>query len=165
MNCSMPGFPVLHYLQEFAQIHVHWVSYIIKPFILCRSLLLLPSIYPSIMVFFNDPADVGNLTCGSSAFPKTSLNIWKFMVHILLKPGLQNFEHQLLELLKLMSIKSVMPSNHLILCRSLLLPHSIFSSIRVFSNESFLHIRWPKYWRFSISPCNEYSELISFRIE
>ena len=70
-------------------------------------------------------------------------------------------------LLKLMSIKSVMPSNHLILCHPLLLPPSIFSSIRVFSNESVLHIRWPKYWSFSfsISHSNEYSGLISFRMD
>ena len=70
-------------------------------------------------------------------------------------------------LLKLMSIESVMPSNHLILCRPLLLPLSIFPNIRVFSNESVLHIRWPKYWsfRFSISPSNEYSGLISFRMD
>ena len=67
-------------------------------------------------------------------------------------------------LLRLMSIESVMPSNHLILCRSLLLPPSIFPSIRVFSNESDLRIRWSKYWSssFSISPSNEYSGLISF---
>ena len=65
------------------------------------------------------------------------------------------------------SIESVMPSNHLILCRSLLLPPSVFPSIRVFSNETILHIRWPKYWSFSfnISPSNEYSGLISFRID
>ena len=70
-------------------------------------------------------------------------------------------------LLKLMSIESVMPSNHLILCRPLLLPSSIFPSIRVFSNESIPHIRWPKYWSFSfnISPSSEYSGLISFRID
>ena len=70
-------------------------------------------------------------------------------------------------LLKLMSIESVMPSNHLILCRPLLLLHSIFPSIRVFSNESVLCIRWPKYWNFSlsISPSNEYSGLISFRMD
>ena len=67
-------------------------------------------------------------------------------------------------LLKLMSIESVMPSNHLILCRPLLLLPSIFPSIRVSSNESVLHIRWPKYWGFS-SPSNEYSGLISFRRE
>ena len=70
-------------------------------------------------------------------------------------------------LLKLMSVESVMPSIHLILCRPLLLPASIFPSIRVFSNESVLHIRWPKYWNFSfsISPSNEYSGLISFRMD
>ena len=70
-------------------------------------------------------------------------------------------------LLKLMSIESVMPSNHLILCHPLLLPPSIFPSIRVFSNESVLCIRWPKYWSFSssISPSSEYSGLISFRID
>ena len=74
---------------------------------------------------------------------------------------------QLPELLKLMSINSVMPSNHFILCRPLLLLTSIFPSIRVFSNESDLRIRWPKYWSFSfsISPSNEYSGLISFRID
>ena len=70
-------------------------------------------------------------------------------------------------LLKLMSIESVRPSNHLILCRPLLLLPSIFPSIRVFSNESILCIRWPKYWSFSfsISPSNEYSGLISFRMD
>ena len=67
-------------------------------------------------------------------------------------------------LLKLSSIGSVMPSNHLILCHPLLLPPSIFPSIWVFSNESFLCIRWPKYWSFSISPSNECSGLISFRM-
>ena len=70
-------------------------------------------------------------------------------------------------LLRLMSIESVMPSNHLILCHPLLLLPSIFPSIRVFSNESVLPIRWPKYWSFSfnINPSNEYSGLISFRID
>ena len=70
-------------------------------------------------------------------------------------------------LLKLMSIKSVMSSNHLALCHPLLLLPSVFPRIRVFSNESVLCIRWPKYWRlsFSISPSNQYSGLISFRID
>ena len=68
-------------------------------------------------------------------------------------------------LLKLMSIELVMPSNRLILCHPLLLLPSIFPSIRVFSNESVLHIRWPKYWSFSISPSSEFSGLISFRID
>ena len=68
---------------------------------------------------------------------------------------------------KPMSIESVMPSNHLILCRPLLLQPSIFPSIKVFSNESVLRIRWPKYWsfNFSISPSDEYSGLISFRMD
>ena len=70
-------------------------------------------------------------------------------------------------LLKLMFIELVMPSNHLILCFPLLLPPSIFPSIRILSNESVPHIRWSKYWSFSfsISPSNEYSGLISFRID
>ena len=70
-------------------------------------------------------------------------------------------------LLKLMSIESVMPSNYLTLCHPLLLPPSIFPSIRIFSNESVLCIRWPKYWSFSfsISPSNDYSGLISFRMD
>ena len=67
-------------------------------------------------------------------------------------------------LLKLMSFELVMPSNHLVLCRPLLLP-SVFPSFRAFSNEWALCIRWPKYWSFSISPSNEYSGLISFRID
>ena len=81
-------------------------------------------------------------------------------------PGLP-VHHQLLELLKLMSIESVMPSNHLILSHLLLLLPSIFPSIKVFSNELALRIRWPKYWSFSfsISTSNEYSELISLRMD
>ena len=75
--------------------------------------------------------------------------------------------HQLQSLLKLMSIDLVMPSNYLILCRPLFLLPSIFPSIRVFSNESALCIRWPKYWSFSfsISPSSEFSRLLSFRID
>ena len=70
-------------------------------------------------------------------------------------------------LLKLMSVESVMPSNHFMLCDPLLLPPSVIPSIRVFSSESVLHIRWPKFWSFScsISPSNEYSRLIFFRMD
>jgi len=80
-------------------------------------------------------------------------------------PGFPVF-HYLPSLLRLMSIESVMPSNHLILCCPLLLLPSMFPSVRVFSNVLALCIRWPKYWSFSfsISPSNEYSELISFRM-
>ena len=73
--------------------------------------------------------------------------------------------HHLLELVKLMSIESVMPSNHLILCHPLLLLPSIFPSSRVFSSELAVCIRWPNYWSFSISHSNKYSGLISFRID
>ena len=81
-------------------------------------------------------------------------------------PGLP-VHHQLREFPKLMSIELVMPSKHLILCPPLLLPPSVFPSIRVFSNESVLRIRWPKDWSFSfnISPSNEHSGLISFRMD
>ena len=81
-------------------------------------------------------------------------------------PGFPSFTLSL-SLLKLMSIELVKPSNHLILCYPLLLLPSILPSIRVFSNESVLHIRWPKYWNFSfnISPSNEYSGLISFMMD
>ena len=81
-------------------------------------------------------------------------------------PGLP-IHHQLPGLPKPMSIELVMPSNHLILCRPLLLLPSIFPNIRVFSNESALHIRWPKYWNFSfnVSPSNEHPGLISFRMD
>ena len=80
-------------------------------------------------------------------------------------PGFPGTSSQ--NLLKLMSMESVMPSNHLILCCPLLFPPSIIPSIRDFSNESVLCIRWPKYWRFSfnMSPSNEYSRLISFRMD
>ena len=81
-------------------------------------------------------------------------------------PGL-SVHVQLPELLKIMSIESVISSNYLIVCHPLLLPPSIFSNIRVFSNKSVLWISWPKYWSFSfsISPANEYSGLISFRMD
>jgi len=81
-------------------------------------------------------------------------------------PGIP-VHHQLPEFTQLISIESVMPSNHLIICRPPLLPPSIFPSIRVFSNESILHIRWPKYWSFSfnISPSNEHSGLFSIRVD
>ena len=90
-----------------------------------------------------------------------SANLWTAACQA--SPSITNSRN----LLKLMSVKSVMPSNHLIFCHPLLLPPSVFPSIRVFSNESVLSIRWPKYWSFSfsISPSNEYSGLISFRMD
>ena len=93
----------------------------------------------------------GPMNCSTPGFP----------VHQGREGSITNSWH----LLKLMSIGSVMPSNHLILCHPLLLLPSIFPSFRVFSNESVRHIRWPKYWSFSFSPCNEYSGLIPFRMD
>ena len=99
-----------------------------------------------------------------SSVPQSCLTLWDPMDWSM--PGFPA-HHQLWSLLKLMSIESVMPSNHLILCRPRFLPLSIFPRIRVFSNESVLHIKWSKYWSFSfsISPSNEDSGLSSFRMD
>ena len=149
--------------------------------------------------FLYDPANVGNLISGSSAFSKPSLDIWSSWFTLFWGPACRILSMTLLasvvvhvlsrvwlfatpwtaacqasltitssqSLLKLMSIELVMPFNHLILCRPLLLLPSILPSIKVFSNKLTLCIRWPKYWRFSfsISPSNEYSGLISFKID
>ena len=147
--------------------------------ILCRPLLLLPPIPPSIRVFSNE-------STLHTRWPK----YWSFSFSIRPSNRLVLFHSvQLLSrvrlfatlwttahhaslsitiswsLLKLMSIELVMPSNHLILWLPLLLLPSILPSIRVFSSEFALHIRWPKYWSFSISPSNEHLRLISFRID
>ena len=138
MNCSTSGFPVHHQLLEVAQIHVHRVGDAIQQFHplsfpfppLC--FVFLPS--------FASISSVQSLSCvllfltACTAAHQASLSITNSW-----------------SLLKLMSIESVMPSNHLILCCPLLLLPSIFSSIRVFTNESVLCIRWPKYWSFSFS--------------
>ena len=118
----------------------------------------------------------------TNAFLKLTYNLWYNIiigsvqllsrVHLFATPWTAAYKDSLSitnsrSLLKLMFIKSVMPSNHLILCRPLLLSPSIFPSIRVFSNESVPCIRWPKYWNFSfsLSPSDEYSGLISFRMD
>ena len=109
-------------------------------------------------------------------FPQTSICISLLFSHSVMSDSLQPHGlHSICQtslsftisqsLLKFMSMELVMPSNHLILCPPHLLLPSIFPSIRVFSNESALGIRWPKYWHFSISPSNEYSGLTSFRID
>ena len=106
--------------------------------------------------------------CGGNVLSARRRSGWGLLCQ-LLPPQLVSFPflHQLPELAQPMSIESVMPSNHLILCRPLLLLPSIFPSIRVFSSELVLPIRWPKDWSFSfsISPSNEYSGLISFKID
>ena len=110
---------------------------------LCQLALYIPNFCYCCSVAQSCPALCNPMDCSTPGFPAL---------------------HCLLELAH-MSIESVMPSNHLILCRPLLLLSSIFPSLRVFFNESVLHIRWPKYWSFSISLSNEYLGLISFRID
>ena len=113
-------------------------------------------------VFWPIPA-VGN---GNFSSVHSLSHVWLWDPIGCSTPGLPVY-HQLLELLKLVSIELVIPSTHLILCRPLLFLPSIFPSFSVFSHESVLCFRWPKYWsfNFSISPSNEYSRLISFRID
>ena len=144
MDCSTPGFPTHHQNPELTQTHVHWVSDAIQPSHPLSALLLPPSIFPSI-------SSVQLSRIWLSATPWTAAH----------QASLSITNSR--SLLKLMSIESVMPSNHLIFCHPLLLLPSIFPSIRVFSNESALHIRWPRYWSFSfnISPSNEHPGLIS----
>ena len=136
MKYSKPGFPVLHYLPLL--------------------LLLLNRFNWSDCPTLRDPMDCG--LPGSSIHGTLQKRVLDWVAIA--------FSTISWSLLKLISIGSVMPSNHLILCCPLLLP-PIFSSIRVFSNESALLIRWPKYWGFSfnISPSNKYSGLISFTID
>ena len=128
--------------------------------ILCHPLLLLPSIFTSIRVFSSE----------SALHIRCSLELWCWRrllrVPWTARRSIQSIIKEI-SLLKLMSIESVMPCNHLILCRPLLLLPSVFPSIRVFSNESVIYIRWPKDWSFSfiISPSNAYSGLISFRMD
>ena len=140
MDCSTPGFLVLHYLLEFAQSHVHRVDD------LGAKQQQIPVLYGTTLLFQLSPVSRVRLFATPwTAARQASLsftNSWT--------------------LLKLISIKSVMPSNHLILCCPLLLLLSIFPSIMVFFNESVLRIRWPKYWSFSISPSNECSGQIFF---
>ena len=146
--------------------------------ILCHLLLLLTLLFPSIRVF-----SIESALCikwpkywsfSFSISPSNEFVVFQLLSHVQLFVTPRNAAHQpslsfiiSQSLLKLMSIKSVMPSNHLILCHPLLFLSSIFPRIRVFSNESALCIRWPKYWNFSfsISPSNEYWGLISFRID
>ena len=133
--------PVLHHLPELAQTHVHWVRDAIQPPSPLTSPLLLPSIFLSSAQFSHSVMS-GFLYPNGLQHARPSLSITR--VH-----------------------SNSCPSNHLILCSPLLLPPSIFPSIRFFSNESALHIRWRKYWSFSfnISPSNEHPGLFSFRMD
>ena len=128
--------------------------------ILCHPLLLLPSIFPNIRVFSNEsPLHISSVQ--SLSHVQIFVTLWTAACQASLSITSS------WSLPKLMSIESVMPSNHLILCHPLLLLPSIFPSTRVFSNESALHIRCPKYWSFglNISSFNEHPGLFSFRMD
>ena len=139
MEYSTSGSSVLHYLPELAEVHSTESVMLSNHFILCLPLLLLPSVFPSIKVF--------------SMFSSVqSLS----RVRLFVTPWIATHQASLSttnswSLLKLTSIESMMPSSHLILCRPLLLLPPIPPSIRVFSNGSILHMRWPKYWSFSFN--------------
>ena len=168
MNCSTPGFPELHHLPEFAQTHVHWVYYAIQP----SHPLSSPSPHAlnlsqnqSLLQWIDSSHHVAEILELQLQHQFSSVA----QSHLTLRPLWTAARQASLSftisrsLFKLMSIESMMPSNHVILCCPILLLPSIFPSIRVFSRESALCIRWPKYWSFSlsISPSNEYSGLIS----
>ena len=157
MDCSTPGFPVHHQLPKLIQIHVHRVGDDIQP----SHASVVP--FPSSLQSF--PAS-GSLQM-SQFFHQLASHVWFFATPWIVAHQASLSITNSWSLFKLMSIESVMPSNYLILCHPLLLLPSVIPSIRVFSNESVLHIRWPKYWSFSfsISPSNEYSVLISFRMD
>ena len=160
MDCRMPGSLSITNSQSLLK---PMSIQSVMPFnhlILCRPLLLLPSIFPNIRVFSSESV-LRISSVQSLSHVQLFVTPWTAARQASL--SITNSR----SLLKLMSIESVMPSNHLILCLPLLLAPSIFPSIRVFSNESILPIRWPKYWSFSfnISPSNEYSGLISFMVD
>ena len=172
MNYSTPGFSALHYLPEFAQTCVHWVSDAIQP-------SHPPSPLSPLALNFSQHQDLSNQSALHIRWPKYwsfsfSISSVQFLSHVWLfaSPWTAACQASLSitnswSLLKLMSIESVMPSSHLILCHPLLLQPPIPPRIRVFSNESTLCMRWPKYWSFSfnISPSNEHPGLVSFRMD
>ena len=196
MNSSAPCFPTLHHLLELAQTHVHWITdaiqpshplsspsppalnlsqhHLLKRFFFPHWMVLAPSCF-LVDTILSIPL-CGRITSHYSSGPFTfdQFSSVQSLSHVQLfstpwttacQASLSITNSQ--SLLKLMSIESVIPSNHLILCCPLLLLPSVFPSIRVFSNESARCIRWPKYWSFSfnISPSNEHPGLISFRMD
>ena len=185
MDCSTPGFPIRHQLLELAQTRPssQWchptISSSVIPFFCLQSFPASGSFLISLL--FTSGGQNTGASASKSVLPM-SIQFW-FPLQFssvaqscpaLLRPHAWTVACQASlsftnsrSLLKLMSIKSVILSNHFILCCPLFLLSSIFPSIRDFSNESVLHIRWPKYWSFSlsISPSNEYSGLISFMID
>ena len=153
MDCSTPGFPVHHQLPELPQTHVHWVCDAIQ-----SSHPLSSPPPPALNVFQHE----GLFQWVSFLHQVTKVLVFQVPASIL-PVNIQGWFP--LGLIGLISLQSKVLSSHLILCRPLFLLPPIPPGIRVFSNESTLRMRWPKYWSFSISPSNEYSILISFRMD
>ena len=173
MDCNRPGFSVHHQLLDLAQTHVIELVMPSNHLILCHPLLLLSSIFPSIRVFSNESAPYirwpkyWSFSISSVQFSSVAQSCLTLCDSMNCStPGLP-VHHHLPEFTQTHVIELVMPSSHLILCHPLLLLPPIPPSIRVFSNESTLCMRWPKYWSFSItiSPSQEHQGLISFRMD
>ena len=147
IDCSTPGSSVLHCLPGLLKLMSIESVMLSNHLFLCRPLLLLPLIFPSSVQLLSH---FRTFATPWTTARQASLSITNSR-----------------SLLKLMSIESVMPSNHITLCHPFLLPPSIFPSTGVLPNESVLHISWPKYWSFSfsMSPSSEYSGLIAFGVD
>ena len=168
MDCSTPGLPVLHQLPESLKLMSIESVMPSNHLILCCPLLLLPPI-PSSLDLYNSEYIGLNMIWSSVTIQFSSVQLLShFQLFVTPWTAVRQASLSITNSwgpLKPMSIVLVMPSNHLILYHPVLLLPSIFPSIMVFSNESALHMRWPKYWSFSfnISPFNEHPGLISFR--
>ena len=151
MDCSMPSLPVHHQLSEFTQTHAHWVS---------------DAIHPSHPLSFPSPPAF-NLSHHQFSSVQSLSRVWVFETPWIAAHQASLSITNSRSSLRLTSIVLVMPSKHLILCRPLLLLPSITPSIRVFSNEATVLMRWPKYWSlsFSISPSKEHRGPIFFRMD
>ena len=155
-KATVPARPYL-----FLPHHCHWLA----PFLPFEALLDLPFNFFQMFHFLSSCRSLPQaVLCPLSSVQSLS-RVWLFATPWTAARQASMSITDSQSLLRLMPIESVMPSNHFILCRPLLLPPSIFPSIRGFSNDSVLCIRWPKYWSFSFSPSSEYSGLISFRMD
>ena len=173
MRCSFQRDSVtLQHMHKFARFYLCWNISILKSNVIAEIPLLFKVIYFLMVYLHSEICILFHRKCCDSTCPQFSsvqslsrvqLFATPWTVALLASLSITNSQ----SLFKLMSIESVMPSNHLILWHPLLLMPSIFPSFRVFSNESVLHVRWPKYWSFSFSigPSKEHPRLISFRMD
>ena len=158
----------LKWMKNFAFYRKVWsIIFLCIPPRLFLSSIILPQVFTKYILWTQIKSTRTDLCLYQFSSVQLLSHVWLFSISWTAVCQASLFITNSRSLLKLMSMESVMPSNHLIFCHSLLLPPSIFPSIKVFSEESVLHIRWTKYWSFSfsISPSSEYSGLISFRID